>query len=84
MVLLVAKNNLNFTRYAIAAGRAVGNAVDRNYVKRRLRACIDEVTGTIKPGWDMIFYARQPTLISKFSDVNLAMRNLLSEADLML
>ncbi len=84
MVLLVAKNNLDYTRYAVAAGRAIGNAVDRNYVKRRLRACIDEVTGKVKPGWDLIFYARRPILISKHSDMNMAMQNLLSEADLVL
>lgn len=84
MVLLVAKNKLDYTRFAVAAGRAIGNAVDRNYVKRRLRACINEIIGNVKPGWDLIFYARQPILNLKYSDMNFAVRNLLSEADLLL
>ena len=83
MVLLAANNNLDYSRFAVAAGRAVGNAVQRNRVKRRLRSCIDEFSDYIKPGWDLIFYARKPLLTSKFDEINLAMKEILEDAQLM-
>jgi len=83
MVLLAANNNLGYSRFAVAAGRAVGNAVNRNRVKRRLRSCIDEFSDFIEPGWDLIFYARKPLLTSKFNEINLAMKEILEDAQLM-
>jgi ribonuclease P protein component len=82
MVLLVADNNLGYSRFAVAAGRSIGNAVCRNRVKRRLRACLDEVANLVKPGWDLIIYARRPVLTSKYADIFQALKNILQSADL--
>ena len=83
MVLLVAQNYLDYSRFAVSAGRRVGNAVDRNRVKRRLRACVDEIYSMIALGWDLIFYARQPVLSSDFAAIRDAMKALIREAGLM-
>ena len=83
MVLLVAHNHLGYSRFAVAAGRRVGNAVERNRDKRRLRACVDEISSMIAHGWDLIFYARQPLLTSDFAAIRDAMKALVRKAGLM-
>lgn len=83
MVLLVAHNNLDYSRFAVAAGRRVGNAVERNRAKRRLRACVDEISASVQNGWDLIFYARPPVLTSNFVAIRDSMQALVREAGLM-
>ena len=83
MVLMVAHNHLDYSRFAVAAGRKVGNAVDRNRIKRRLRACVDEISSMVAQGWDLIFYARQPVLSADFTAIREAMETLTREAGLM-
>lgn len=83
MALLVAHNYLDYSRFAVVAGRRVGNAVDRNRVKRRLRACVDEISTSVQNGWDLIFYARQPVLTSDYAVIKDSMKALVHEAGLM-
>ena len=82
MVLIAAPNNLSFSRFTIAAGRSVGNAVSRNRAKRRLRSCLDASSNTIDPGWDLIIYGRQQLLAAKYSEIRLAMNEIMQKANL--
>ena len=82
MVLIAAPNNSTFSRFAIAAGRSVGNAVLRNRVKRRMRACLEGKYPLIKPGWDLIIYGRQPLAKAKFNEVSQAMDAIMIKANL--
>jgi ribonuclease P protein component len=45
-------------RLGLAVPRAIGSAVDRNRVKRQLRAVWDELAGEIPPGRDYVLVAR--------------------------
>ena len=54
-------------KVGITTGRSVGNAVDRNRAKRRLRALLDHYLSTIRPGWDIIIVARQPIVKAPFN-----------------
>jgi ribonuclease P protein component len=56
-------------KIGITAGRSVGNAVERNRAKRRLRACVDEYLCTIQPGLDIIIIARKPLVSAPFEIV---------------
>jgi ribonuclease P protein component len=82
MVLIAAPNDLSLSRFAIAAGRSVGNAVSRNRAKRRLRSSFDAILTLIRPGWDLIIYGRQPLLSANYTEIRLAMNEILQKADL--
>jgi ribonuclease P protein component len=58
LVLIKYPNDLKISRFAIAAGRSIGNAVQRNRAKRRLRALVNPLIQDIQPGWDLLILAR--------------------------
>ncbi len=67
----------------VAASHAVGNAVNRNRAKRRIRACIEPVLPTICAGWDLIFLARKAIGRADYEQVRLAVSSLLGSAGLL-
>ena len=81
LVVLVARpNELALTRVGVAAGRSLGNAVERNRAKRRLRAAVHPFAASIPPGCDILFLARAPLAQASFDELTLALRSLLSRA----
>ncbi len=57
------KNEVGFT-----ASKKIGNAVKRNFAKRRLRALFLELSPFLKNG-SYIFIARDKILTSKYKDI---------------
>jgi ribonuclease P protein component len=82
VVLIALPNDLELTRFAVAAGRSVGNAVDRNRAKRLIRAALHPLIPSIKPGWDIVCIARRPLPGVKCQDVQSALTGLLQRAHL--
>ena len=61
MVMFVLPDSRHpYPRVGISVSRRLGNAVRRNRIKRRLRACCDQVLPCLEPGWDILVVARQP------------------------
>ena len=83
LVLIILPNDLSIVRVGISASHAVGNAVQRNWIKRRIRASIDQLFSSVNIGYDLVFVARRPILNSDFSEINMAMENLLRRAGLL-
>jgi ribonuclease P protein component len=81
-VLVSLPNALGYSRFAVSAGRGVGNAVKRNRAKRLLREAIRSHLNMIAPGWDVVMVARQPLPGAKFQDVDEAVKLLLLRAHL--
>jgi ribonuclease P protein component len=69
IVLISHPNKLDITRYGIAAGAHLGNAVMRNRTKRLLHAAINSLNTSIQPGWDIVVIARRPILGASLSDI---------------
>jgi ribonuclease P protein component len=81
-VLVAHPNDLEHPRFGVAAGRSLGNAVNRNRAKRRLRAAIQPVIEEILPGWDIILIARRPLLGAPFQSIQSALAGLVKRAGL--
>lgn len=69
-------------RYAVVASRSLGKAVRRNRAKRLLRAALRHHHPYIRPGHDIVLIARATIVGKNFAEVNQAVQELLSRAQL--
>ncbi len=63
LAIRVLRTELGVTRFGLATGRALGSAVVRNRVRRRLREAIRSLLPRPRPGWDVLVIAR-PAIVS--------------------
>ena len=82
VVLIALSNDLDQVRIGVAAGRAVGGAVERNRAKRLLRAGISPLLTKLSAGYDLVLLARKPILEVKSHQVTAALAQNLKKADL--
>jgi len=81
--MAVIKNELPHSRFAVITSKIIGNAVERNRCKRRMRAVINLLKSECEPGWDVIFIIRKSFSRSNSSEIRAAAENLLLQADLL-
>lgn len=82
VVLVASPNGLAFTRLGVAAGKTVGDAVERNRAKRRMREALRAIIPAISPGWDLIWIARPPLAQAEWTKVQQAVQLLLRRSGL--
>lgn len=82
VVVVYNKNRLGYTRAAFVASKKVGNSVCRNRSRRLMRQAYSNIKGKIKPGYDIIFVARQSIMEQKEIDVEKSMFGVLRAAEL--
>ena len=61
------RTDLGTTRFGLATGRKLGNAVVRNRVRRRLRGALRVMAPSFQPGWDVLIIAR-PAIVEADQD----------------
>ena len=83
VVLVVLSNGLEISRFAVAAGRSVGHAVQRNRAKRMIRAALTSKQEQVTPGWDVVVIARKAIRNVKFDQLCEALHGLLMSAGLL-
>ena len=80
LVLRARRNDAPSTRFGFAVSKAVGGAVVRNRVKRRLREVLR--SGAVFHGWDVVISARPPAAKATFSELEAETHLLLRRAGL--
>ncbi len=83
LVLVAVPVQSSQTQIAIITGRRIGFAVQRNRIKRQIRACFDKLLPGLQDGWRLVILARQPIIQADFADVDQALRSVLRRAGLM-
>jgi ribonuclease P protein component len=82
IVLIKHPNQGGRSRFGVAAGRSIGNAVERNRAKRRLREIIRPRISAILDGWDIIFLARRAIHNATYAELQSALDGLIERAEL--
>ena len=68
------KDDNYYSRYGIVVSKKVGNAVQRNFIKRRIRAVVNNINFSFeKNSVDYVFVARKNLIKIKFSALYLEM-----------
>jgi ribonuclease P protein component len=83
LVLCVLPNQLPYSRFGFSVSSRIGNAVNRNRIKRRLREAIRLRMDLIEPGWDLVFIARNPIRKADYREMDAACARLLRRAHLL-
>jgi ribonuclease P protein component len=65
------------TRIGLSTPRTLGDAVQRNRVRRRLRELIRGRVGRIGPGWDLLLIARPLATKASWAELGAALDELL-------
>lgn len=69
-------------RYGIVAGRRLGMAVERNRIKRRLRALLVALHKDLRQGFDIVLLPRRAVLQQPFSELQRIIRRMFLQARL--
>lgn len=78
LVLRVSPNGSDVSRFGFVTGKAVGGAVVRNRVKRRLREAARELGSA--PGLDLVIGARKAAATTEYRELREALRGLMNRA----
>jgi ribonuclease P protein component len=82
--MVAAQNNMGLTRHGFSVGKRLGKAHTRNRLKRQLREAVRVRHAGIKPGYDLVWIARNVlTEETGFWEIDRAVETLLRRARLL-
>jgi ribonuclease P protein component len=82
VVLVVLTSPEASHRVAVITGKSVGGAVERNLVRRRLKAICDHFLPKINPNFEAVLIARGPSNQAQYGDLEQAVTNVFQRAGL--
>ena len=80
LVLRSMRTDRSETRIGLSTPRALGGSVQRNRVRRRLRARVRERLEAMGSGWDLLLIARSGAAAASHGELREALRSLLGRS----
>jgi ribonuclease P protein component len=80
--LFYARNKTDNFRVGVSVSKKLAGAVQRNRIKRRIRACLARTLKDVAAGYDLVFVARQGLVDAGFAEVLKAVQTVLQRAAL--
>jgi ribonuclease P protein component len=80
LAIRILRTELDGTRFAFSTSRALGSAVVRNRVRRRLREALRSLAPELRPGWDVLLIARAGLVTTDYRTVVATVARLLRRA----
>ncbi len=81
-VLLYTKSNVRQTKFGFSVSKKFGHAVQRNRIRRQMKAAVSGMVGEVKSGYNAIFIPRKSQAYDYAVIVD-SFRRLLTRAELM-
>ena len=72
-MLVTARNRKGKVQVGFSVSKKIGNSVQRNRAKRRLKACFSPLLPAVKSGYNLIFIARSAALTAPFLSMQKSM-----------
>lgn len=82
LLLSIAPNDLSHNRYGIIVGKRIGNAVQRNRLRRQLRAVLTTFHPQLEPGLDTVWIVQKPLKGQPYPVIVRTVNDLLLQAGL--
>ena len=79
-VVFARANGLEHSRFGISVKKALGSAVARNRVRRRVREMLRLNRKEIPAGWDIVVHPRRPVARGRFTELAAELRKLIAAA----
>jgi len=83
VLVMQARGDSAPARMGVVAGKATGNAVQRNRAKRLLREAMQPLLVSLLSGWDLILIARPAIATVSLEETRLALTSLLQRAQIL-
>lgn len=83
VILSYLRNDCEVSRCGFTVSKRIGNAVERNRARRRMRESVRGMLDVIQPGWDLIWVARPGINEASFPELQDACARLLRRARLL-
>jgi ribonuclease P protein component len=83
VVIICTQGLAENSRAGIITGKSIGNAVERNKARRRLRVILSEYLPTMKNSSDMVVIGRASINKATFQDIKMAVHKQLIRAGLL-
>ena len=77
MVVRFVPNGCDHDPFGISTGRRLGAAVQRNFVRRRIREILRRSPNETGHGWDILIVARDPAASASFDELRATLLRLL-------